>query len=208
MLPKGLLEAKGMLGLTNISDAIGLGIGAHYGVAPKIDAGLFYAFALKEFEIKGDLTFTAQYSLTESEKMGLAARISTGYSLVGESFDGVGLGLNLIYRVTPKISVGTNGDHISLGGTDFPKPVKINLPVQVGYQVDDKINAFVGTTLATIAVSPSDGTTIIGADVTPLDVGATFSPSNKLDVGAMFSTLNLADTADLYLITVMAAFRM
>ena len=148
-----------------------------------------------------------QYSLAESEKMGVAVRVSNGFGVGSEEFAGLGLGLNLIYRITPQLAVYTDCAHLSFGGADFPKPVSINLPIGFQFQANEKINAFLSTSIANIGLSPS-GTVLIGRDVTPLNLGAWFSPSNMLDVGAMFSSFNLEDTADLYMISLMANYRM
>lgn len=214
VLPKGVLEATADVGIARISieglgsaTGVGLGLSGRYGIAPKLDATLSYGFSLKEFEIKGDLGLDVQYSLAESEKMGVAARVSTGYSVVGEAFSGVALGLNLIYRVTPKIGVGTNGGHLVLGFADGVKPVSLNLPVQVEFQANEKINVFLATQIATIGLSPS-GTAIIGRDGIPLTVGGSFSPSNKLDIGAAFTAPDLEFLADIFVVDIFARIRM
>lgn len=216
VLPKGMLEVTGALdyarlsltvaGVTATSDSIGLGLGARYGIAPKIDGALSYGFSLKDFEIKGDLGVALQYSLSESDKMGMAAKVTTGYSVVGEEFSGVGLGVNLIYRLTPKISVQTPGDQLTMGGSDFPKPVAINLPVGFGYQANEKINAYLMTSIGTIGLSPSGNTLI--SDATPITVGGSFSPSNKLDIGAMLSFPDVQHAGDFLVVGVNAAMRM
>ena len=207
VLPKGVLEATVDLPILIKPDtAIAVGLAARYGLAPKLDAQLSYGFSLKEFEIKGDLGVAVQYSLAESDKLGVAARVTTGYSVVGEAFDGVGLGVNLQYKITPKISVFTPGDQITMGGADFPKPVSINLPVGFGFQANEKIWAWAATSIGTIGLSPSGNTLI--SDLTPVQVGASFSPSNKLDVGATLDFLDVQHAGDFFGIGLHAAIRM
>lgn len=207
VLPKGVLEVTGNVPILIKPDtAISLGLGARYGLAPKIDAQITYGFSLKEFEIKGDLGVVAQYDVKTSEKLRVAARLSTGYSVVGEAFDGVGLGLNLQYKLTPKVAVFTNGDHLSLGGADFPKPVAINLPIGFGFQANEKIWAWAQTSIGSIGLSPSGNVLI--SDITPLSLGASFSPSNKLDVGASLNFLDLQHAGDFFGIGLHAALRM
>jgi hypothetical protein len=222
VLPKGVLEARADLAIAYLkigdssSTGIGLGLSARYGLAPKIDATLGYSFALKEFEIKGDLAIGAAYSLTESDKMGVAVRVDTGINLngvndEGESavkFGGVALGLDLIYRVTPKIGIGTRGGHLVLGFADGVKPISFGIPVQVEFQANEKINAFLGTQVANIAISPSEGTAVFGRDGLPLTIGGTFSPSNKLDIGLQFVAPDLEFVADFFAINLHAAMRM
>lgn len=215
VLPKGMLEVTGdvpivrisitVLGVTASSTGVGLGLAARYGIAPKIDGQLGYGFSLKDFEIKGNLSAAFQYDVKTDDKLRVAARLTTGYSVLGSSFDGLGLGVNLQYKITPKIAVFTPGDQLTMGGSDFPKPVAINLPVGVGFQANEKINAFASTNIGTIGLSPS-GNAFIG-DVIPLTVGGTFSPSNKLDVGASFAA-DLKTVGDAFLFNIHAAMRM
>lgn len=216
VLPKGMLEASAdvdiarlsitVLGVTASSTSVGLGLAARYGLAPKIDALVGYGFSLKDFEIKGDLHAAVQYSLAESAKMGLAARVSTGYSVLGSSFDGIGLGVNFQYKVTPKIGITSPGDQITMGFSDGIKPMSLNLPVGLNFQANEKINAFLLTSIGTIGLSPSGNSLI--SDITPLTLGATFSPSNKMDVGASIGFLDLQHAGDAFIIGIRAAMRM
>jgi|JI10StandDraft_1071094.scaffolds.fasta_scaffold16478_2 opacity protein-like surface antigen len=221
VLPKGVLEVTADLPITYIkildtsATGVGLGIGARYGLAPKIDAQLTYSFSLKDFEIKGPLGVVAQYEITTSDKLRVAARVSTGLDFNGidltdgsskVEFAGVGVGLNLQYKITPKIAVFTNGDHLSLGGSDFPKPVSLNLPIGFGFQANEKINVFAQTSIGTIGLSPSGNVLI--SDITPFQLGGTFSPDNKLDIGAALTFLDLQHAGDALAVTLHAAFRM
>lgn len=208
VLPKGMLEVTGLVPLLVKPSPLsaGLVLGARYGVAPKIDAALSYGFSLKEFEIKGDLGVAVQYSVIEEAKMLLAAKVSTGYSVVGEEFSGVGLGAYFQYNITPKIAVISPGDQITIGFSDGIKPLSLNLPIGFGFQANEKIYAFANTSIGTIGLSPSGNSLI--SDITPLQVGATFSPSNMLDVGASVIFPDVQSAADFIGVGLQAAYRM
>ncbi|HVV87340.1 MAG TPA: hypothetical protein VHE35_30070 [Kofleriaceae bacterium] len=221
VLPKGVLEVTANLPIAYIkildtsSTGVGLGLAARYGLAPKIDGQIGYAFSLKDFEIKGDLGAGVQYELAQKEKLRVAARVTTGLNLNGVDpsdgsskvdFDGIGLGVNLQYKLTPKVAIYTPGDQITLGFDDGVKPVAINLPFGVGLQASDKLWAFVDSSIGTIGLSPSGNTLI--SDITPFDIGALFSPSNKLDVGATLGFLDLQHAGDALTVSLRAALRM
>ena len=46
------------------------------------------------------------------------------------------------------------------------------------------------------------------SDITPFQLGGTFSPDNKLDIGAALTFLDLQHAGDALAVTLHAAFRM
>jgi hypothetical protein len=217
VLPKGVLEITADLPILVKPSpvSLALGIGARYGLAPKIDAQISYAFALKEFEIKGDLGLGLQYDLATNDKMRAALRVTTGLDLngfdaaTGDSkvqFNGIGLGVNFQYKLTPKVAVFTPGNQLTMGGADFPKPVAINLPIGFGFQASPELWAWASTSIGTFGLSPSGNVLI--SDITPASIGASFSPSNKMDVGASLDFFDLQHAGDFLAISLHAALRM
>ncbi len=212
-LLKGMIRVDADLGILKINipaippatsgsslTGVALGVGAGYGISDKLEAGVSYAISLKEFEAKGPLSLYGLFNLVHSDKMRISAGASFGYNLASEKI-GIGAGLAFQYHLAPKMMVFMTPTHLSIGLD--PTVAAINLPVGFGFQATPNIFAYAETNLFDIGLKPS-GSAFIFADRTPLTVGGSYSPSNKMDLGASINASNLPDIADLFVITVYA----
>lgn len=194
--PAGQITVLGDIEYVKIGDAnaIGLAVGGLYGVNEKLEVGAAYGFALKEFEAKGDLAVHAGYSLVDGN-LSAAATLDFGYSILGEALNPLGLGAEVQFKVNDKLVVYTPGSQLLIGLED-PNPIGLTVPVSIGYQVSPQIFAHVDTNIADIEIKDTGGSAFIGADRTPLAVGAFFSPSNTMDFGAAIAFPNVEDAGD------------
>jgi hypothetical protein len=198
--PGGQITVGGDIGFNLNPDAfssVGMNLLGLYGVNDKLEVGASYNFALKEFEIKGDLGVGLAYSLLADDKLTVAATVSTGFQVVDPSgIDPIALGAEVQFKVNDKIAVYSPGGQIVIGLVDETgKGKSINVPVGVGIQVNPQIFAHVDTNIATIGLDPS-GSAFIFADFIPLQVGAFFSPSNTMDFGANIVWFDLKEFSD------------
>jgi len=203
--PASQITVAGDLGILMIPDldtALALSVGGSYGVSEKLEVGAFYAFALKEFEAKGDLTVQAAFSLLEGN-LAVAPNLTTGYDLFSEGIDPLGLGARVRFRVNDQLAINSPGSQLSIALDGDPKPIALGLPVGVSYQVSPALYAFVNTSIGNLSIADST-TTFIFADNLPLAVGAFFSPSNTMDFGGQLSWFDLKEASDTIAITLSA----
>ena len=206
VLPKGAFEARVAIGADKSFDFVTMGVGAGYGVMPKLEAGVMYAFAVKEFEIKGGLDVYANYSVMKNEKMELTAGASFGYNLLAEGLNPADIGATVKYLVMPKLAV-QSFTHLNIFLEGDVKPITLIVPLTLYYQVTPQIAAQFDTAIAQIEVADS-ATGFIGADFMPVDLTAWYSLDNKIDVGAGFGMdLKADEIGDSVGIFVGAAYR-
>jgi hypothetical protein len=185
------------------------GLWARYGVNDKLDVGAGYSFALKEFQIKGQLLATAGYQvLTGSAggKLDLAARAYVGYDVNGEALVPVQLGADVRYRVSNKLAI-LSGNQLVLGLADSNKSKYLQLPVYAAFQLNEKLALHGGTNLAVIKIADSN-TQFIGADFLMLNAGALYAVSEKLTVAGSISWFDLLDFSDQPTLNISARFAM
>ena len=211
--PGGQITVGADLGFNLNPDAftfVGADIGGLYGVNDKLEVGVAYGFALKEFEAKGDLGVGVAYSLLADDKLTLAADVGLGYNVLAEGLDPISLGAEVQFKINDKIAIYSPGNQISIGIDDKTgKGMSIGLPVGVGFQANPQIFAHVDTGIATIALNDEAGdTTVFGADFIPLQIGAFFSPSNTMDFGAALQWLDLKENSDVIFASVSARLHM
>lgn len=191
-LPKGLAQIGAALSANNDFSVLGLGINAGYGVSDDIEVRGGYAFALKEFEAKGSLSFGVGYKVLRGAaggKLEVIARGDTGYSFLAEGLNPLTLGAQAQYNISDKLAVVTPGGQLSIsleevGGV---RPIALNLPVGVGYQASPVFYVQLDTRIASIEISDSP-TTVIFADTTPITVTATYNAKPNLDAFVAIST--------------------
>lgn len=196
----------GDLGNGATLDVLGL-----YGVNDKLEVGVDYAFALKEFEAKGNLGIGIAYSLLADDKLTVAADVATGFQIVDPSgIEPISLGAEVQFKINDTLAVYTPGHQFTIGiAEETGKGMSIDVPVGVGFQASPQIFAHVDTNLAFIALNDEAGTTgVIGADFFPLAVGAFFSPSNTMDFGASFGFIDLKADAGFFAIVGSARLHM
>jgi hypothetical protein len=208
--PGGQLTIGGDVGILLIPDVdtiMALGIGGSYGVDDKIEVGASYAFLLApEFEAKGALGVEAAYNIMEGN-LSVAADVATGYDLLAEEMNDLELGARVRFRLNDQLAINSRGGQLNIALAGDPKPITLDLPVGVSYQVSPQIYGFLDTNLASISISNSE-TVVFGADFIPLQVGAFFSPSNMMDFGAAIGWGDLKESSDVIAITVSARLHM
>jgi len=188
-------------------DSAGINLLANYGVNDKLEVGVNYAYALKEFEIKGDLGVHAGYSLLHDEKLDIAADVGLGYNILAEGIDPIGLGARVRFKLTDKLAVYTPGQQLSIGIADETgKGIALGIPVGVAFQASPQLYVHLDTNLARIALNDDAGdTVVIFADYIPLSIGAFFSPSNALDVGVDVGFFDLKTDGDQFITGLVSA---
>jgi len=199
---------------TETTTAIDLDIGASYGVADKLEAGLDYLFALKDFEIKGAFLLHGAYAALHNDKMDLALAAALSLSVQSGNQVNLYLGAWFRYKVMPKLDVHTGLPGLPYGALNTGSQFRVGLnngnnsdlqlPVGVGLQATPNLYAFADTNIANIGISPS-GSSAIFADFILLTLGAFYSPNGQLDVGATFQD-DLKNAGDAYIISFAARY--
>jgi hypothetical protein len=199
--PKGQITVGGDLGILLKPSPLSLGlqVGGLYGVNEKLEVGASYGFALKDFEIKGDLGVTAAYGILNDGNLTVAADVGFGYDVNGSALAPLTVGAEVQFKINDKLAVFSPGHQLGIG-LEKPNAIALSLPVSVVYQASPKIFAHVDTNIGNISIKDS-ATAFIFADNIPLAVGAFFSPSNTMDLGATLDLFDLKNAGD-----VIAAF--
>jgi hypothetical protein len=208
--PGGQITVAGdmfILLIPDLDTGIGLGVGGSYGVDDKIEVGAAYGIALApEFDAKGGLGVEAAYRIMDGN-ISLAADVATGYDLAAEGISPLELGARFRFRLDDKLAINSGGGQLNITLDGDPKPITLDLPVGVSYQVSPQLYGFLNTSLANISIADST-TVVFGADYIPLQVGAFFSPSNTLDVGGAVSWFDLKEASDTLGITLAGRLHM
>jgi hypothetical protein len=162
---------------TASNTALGLHLGAGYGVNNDLTVGLEYAFSLaNDFEIKGPLSLYGSYSLFHKDKLTVGVSGVLIFDFDGESVDSMGnvsstvdvslsLGAGVRYANTPSIALYTgNGQEYGpsgdvglvapgilgsqlLLGFNNGAPIVFSVPIGVAWQATPQIYAFAQTEL-------------------------------------------------------------
>ncbi|MEZ4365440.1 MAG: hypothetical protein R2939_04020 [Kofleriaceae bacterium] len=183
-LPKSLAAIGLDLAADKSFDVVLGNIRAQYGIDDKLEAGIAYGFALKEFEAKGSLNANVGYALARGAaggKLEVIGRGSVGYNFLTEGLNPLTAGLQAQYNISDKLAVVMPGNHLSIG-LEEPNSITFGLPVGVGYQITPEFYAQLDTQLANIAIKDAGDTAIIFADTTPLAITATYNAMPALDV--------------------------
>lgn len=189
----------GFLIVPDVDTGIGLGISGRYGVDDKIEVGAAYGLSLApEFEAKGDFQVEGAFNIMEGN-LAVAANATTGYDLLGETVDPLGVGARVRFRLNDTLAITSPGSQLSIALDGDPKPITLGIPVGVAFQASPQIYAFVNTEIANISISNSE-TKVFGSDYIPLNVGAFFSPSNTMDLGASIAWFDLKEASDTFAI--------
>jgi hypothetical protein len=200
-LNAGMVAAGGQAALYHSTgDVETLGISGAYGVTNELTVGANYEMAVHEFEAKGPLNVLAAYRLANG-KLKAAATVGFSYNFSSETGD-LGLGAAVQYNVAPTFAVYTGGNQIGVG-IKSPNPITLALPVGVALQATPQVYAFAQTQLASFSIK--DSANVYISDITPVQVGAFFSPSNTLDIGLAVNFLDVQHAGDAF--GVMAAAR-
>lgn len=207
-LPKGLAQVGADLGFNHDFSAIGMNLVGGYGISDDLELTGFYAFALKDFEIKGSFDVDVGYKLLRGAaggKLEVIGRGRIGYNVLGEAANPLRLGAQVQYNVTDKLAVISPGQQIVIGLAEDAAgghPTFLQLPVAVGYQATPELYLQLDTTLAQIEITDS-GNAFFGADTTPLAVTGIYNAIPALDVIASIG-LNLTPPDTIDPVTMMA----
>jgi hypothetical protein len=195
-LPKGL----GMLGADATANhdfsAMGGAPVVGYGITDDLEFQIPYAFAAKEFEIKGSVNVDLGYKLLRGAvdgKLEAIARARTGYNMLTETANPLMLGVHVQYNITDTLAVisgtpGTQQLRISLDDdATMTKPIDLSLPVAIGYQATGEVYLQVDTKLLQLDLHDS-ANVVIGADATPVALTVVYNVIPALDIQAAIAT--------------------
>jgi hypothetical protein len=191
-LPAGLAQVGADFGANNDFSVLGLNVAGGYGITDDFEVNGFYAFALKEFEIKGNLDIDLGYKLLRGAaggKLEVIGRARLGYNIALEGLNPLRLGAHVQYSLTDKIALITPGQQLVFSLEETPigmatgRPMFFQLPVAVGFQATPELYLQLDTTLAQIEIADS-GNAFFGADTTPLAVTGLYNAVPEIDVFA------------------------
>jgi hypothetical protein len=191
-LPKGLAMLGADAGANHdFSTMTGAPI-LGYGFTDDFEVQVPYAFATKDFEIKGNLAIDVGYKLLRGAaggKLEAIARVRGGYSFLDEIATPLQLGVHVQYNFTDTLAVisgvpGSQQLRITLDdGGSMVKPIDFSLPIGVGYQATPELYLQLDTKLFQLDLSDSENLAIF-ADVTPVALTAVYNVMPALDVQA------------------------
>jgi len=205
-LNAGMVSAAGFLGVTHVDLKVGtvnvsstaetMQVAGSFGVSDQLTVGASYGITLHDFEAKGPLELGAAFRVAHGQFK--AAAIGTFRYNAESEIGYVSGGLAASYQLAPQFAVYTGGPgQLSVGFTTKDggtNPIQLDLPVGVAVQATPEVYAYAQTSLGTLGLSKADNIWI--SDVTPVTVGAAFSPSNKLDVGLSVTSFDAQHATD------------
>jgi hypothetical protein len=236
---KGMLEVGGFLNIGLVKDSdttIGVDLQGRYGINEKLEA--LFAYQGSSFfpggsgitlspdsEFKGTLALGVGYSALQGSaggKLDLEPKGAVLYDLLGESAV-LAVGADVRYKISDKLWIGTpqnrpglvvtlKGQEIAIPmvGTIEISPIFFDLPLGIGFQVNDNLHLQANTQLFRLALNDDAGdSAFIAADFLTLDIEALYAVSNKLDIRAKLNLGELKDSAgDFTGISIGAAIRL
>lgn len=188
-LPGGVFQVGDDVASDKDFSVVANGLVAGYGINDKLEATLFYGFALEEFEAKGTLDVNVGYAAVRGAmdgKVEAIARAQVGYDLVGEGMRPLGLGAQVQYTANDKLCFISPGGQLQVAleeDATMATPITFGLPVAVGYHPTPLLYLQLDTTLATFSIADS-ANTFIGADTTPAKLTAIYNVVPSIDVAA------------------------
>jgi len=198
--PLTLPEGLGVLGADALANhdfsAMGGAPIVGYGFTDDLEIQVPYAFATKDFEIKGAVTGDLGYKLLRGAaggKLEAIARLRAGYDLLASAATPLMFGVHVQYNFTDTLAVisGTPGSQqlrISLADSAAKtRPIDLSLPVGLGYQATGQLYLQLDTKLVQLDLSDS-ANVWFGADATPLALTVVYNVLPALDVQGVVST--------------------
>lgn len=167
-----------------------------YGFTDAIELQLVYAFAAKEFEMKGSVDADVGVKLLRGAaggKLEAIARVRGGYNALTETVNPLLIGVHAQYNITDKIAIisgvpGAQQLRISLDDdAAMTKPIDLSLPIGVGVQPTPELYLQLDTKLLQLDIDDS-ATTYIFDDTTPVALTVVYNAIPALDVQAAIST--------------------
>ncbi|HUS33251.1 MAG TPA: hypothetical protein VMZ53_32335 [Kofleriaceae bacterium] len=219
---KGRLDVHGGLRIASIKAGMttatseGLGLGATYGVTPKVQVGLDYTIGINPGSAKGPFALSGAFQVKHSEKLDVA--LSAGFAIdfitstdpmtmmtSTTTVKALQFGVWTRYHLGAKASVFTglpalpNASGGLSGAAGLPPlpyhlslglgqgaTIALEVPVGIGYQASPKLYAMAMTSLAHIDMKNSTGAFLF-ADYIPFSLGGFYAKDAKLDIGAVIS---------------------
>jgi hypothetical protein len=195
-LPKGLAMLGADATANHDFSAMGGAPILGYGFTDDLEVQIPYAFAAKEFEIKGSLNVDLGYKLLRGAvdgKLEAIARARGGYNMLTETANPLMLGVHVQYNITDTLAVisGTPGSQqlrisVDDGGT-MTKPIDLSLPLSIGYQATGEVYLQLDTKLFQIDLKDS-ANVVIGSDATPVALTIVYNVLPALDIQAAVAT--------------------
>jgi hypothetical protein len=188
-LPAGVFQVGDDMAANKDFSILATNLVAGYGINDKLEATLYYAFALKEFEAKGNLDVNVGYAVVRGAmggKLEAIARVQAGYSPLAEGMRPLAAGVQVQYNVSDKLCLITPGGQFQMALEEdaaMAKPITFGLPVAVGFQATPEAYVQLDTQLATFKIADS-ANAFIFADTTPLKVTAIYNVMPAVDVSA------------------------
>jgi hypothetical protein len=188
-LPGGVFQAGDDTISNNDFSILATGLVGGYGINDKLEVTAFYAFALKDFEAKGNLDVNLGYAVVRGAmggKLEAIARAQTGYSFLGEAMRPLGVGAQVQYNVSDTLCLITPGGQLQVALAEdatMAKPITFGLPVAVGFHPTPLFYLQLDTTLATFKIADS-ANAFIFADTTPAKLTAVYNIMPAVDVAA------------------------
>jgi hypothetical protein len=195
-LPEGLAVLGADASANHDFSAMGGAPIAGYGITDNLEIQVPYAFATRDFEIKGAVAGDVGYKLLRGAaggKLEAIARVRAGYDLLGSAATPLMVGVHVQYNLTDTLAVisGTPGSQqlrISLADNAAKaRPIDLSLPIGVGYQATDQLYLQLDTRLVQLDLSDS-ANVWFGADATPLALTVVYNVLPALDVQGVVAT--------------------
>ena len=216
VLPKGMTQANLIIGhlrlkvLDTTATATFLNLGATYGVADKIEAGISLGMGLDpEVSFTKALGLHAGYLVKDTAKLDVAAQLTTGLSFEegADVFSGFKLGGYTRYSLNEKMYVTGGNDLLAI--TTAPGMAgNLHINAGFGYQASPKLNIELGTNLLNLGLfGDTKAPTTSIRDALAVNLRALFVVSDKIDAGLWLSVPDVANAADLMVITVGGTYR-
>ena len=182
---------------------------AGYGITDKLEVQVPYAFAARDFEVRGLVGADVGYAVVRGAldgKLEAVARVRAGYDTLALDAAPLSLGVHVQYNATPWLALisgvpGAQQLRIALAETaDGTRPIDLALPLGVGVQAADTIYFQADTRLAQVDLHDSE-TMVLGKDTVPVSLTMVWNALPALDLqGAIGTDLMEARDALTFLI--------
>jgi hypothetical protein len=195
-LPQGLAVLGADASANHDFSAMGGAPIVGYGFTDDLEVQIPYAFATKDFEIKGSLNVDVGYKLLRGAvggKLEAIARVRGGYDFLNSKSMPLMVGVHVQYNFTDTLAImggmpGTQQLRISLEKDDaMAQPIDFSLPIALGYQPTGQLYVELDTKLFQLDLKDS-ANTVIGNDTTPVSLLALYNVLPALDLQAVIGT--------------------
>lgn len=207
-LPAGALQAA--LVMTSDQDFVLTSRGeVIYALIPKLEGRIAYTPRLNEgSDFAKPVVVSARYNTYKAAPhLFVATQVDLPFNTTGDVLTNATLGVPTKLKLDDRFAFYF-GDR--LVKTDWSKDtvVTLNVPLEIGAQVEDHTFVSLGTTVATVPFNAPMGTSSTTlADVTPVLLSGYVSPGNAIDVGAQVGFSDAQNASSTLVIALSAAYR-